>query len=1234
MSQVNTHAQGATTYTLQQFQDLANQSNDNAELRIKKSNQQLSNTPLGFIARNFGKTQTLSNIQANQAFLRTLSNDPRYQCIAQQLRLTLPHTLIQTATLTPAKVRAAVGMAETMLRDFHARHEGQNIASMMLFNKLIPSDMQNEFVSFYVNYKASHPNVKLDLRDFGDKTQLTEAQRNLSDFDKKEALKKADNKRLTPLADMLKTFFAENNRLARLQTTCFLPEECGFDNVKAKMLTNLFVKYDMDLSSIATENDRTCFLDIVFNTSKPMPTSGNILSVWQDSLHQQFLKSTGTVLLGKENLFARLSTADITLIDQTLAAGNFSKSTQIDCMKNMHAALIVFFKAHPQFNEPGHGEEIRALVRHLCDTFQQEGSKISMDKAIDAALDFAVLRQIKSEGMQEVFTQANLSPEFGRAVLKTSDFREKALQAVNNIGQNRTEADIARVVQEEARSFIEQHRSVLLGQGLDAANADMNPQHPEALASIGLAFADLLQKMGDDKSSDVDILCQVNVVAQRFLDPTLSPQARGDVLKTLTDTLFTPKGMLEKNALCQSNKDRFGQLLGQLRSVVARKEEFTPDVRQACDKTATVLNVIYGALVQRMPEEHRADLALKVPNEPAAPNPQLDRQMQRPGGQAVVPIQRDATPAEIFAAKQAVLKEGWEKHITTQISRMIEITKCTDHKLLYSMRDFGSIETSLGSLHTAGDYASSLVDYFLDLQNVGRHLNSLNANYPQHSPNDLMKLYMDMFIALHTDEQLTKILDGLYSKESKLFLNVLATHATKEAVALQGAKSENLEVIWQVFGALPYLADKIAEKLGRDKPGPLLSDSEKTILDLPKQNMRLADALKNQFPSHLDLFDEKMFMIKGNLDSAKYERLKNFYTQLKLPAGEDQPKTVGEAEIQHYFYANIKDADDDEQKMWNIEHLAVMFAFHAKELDAILDASGGNPTPQAMWGVLHGGEAPHDLSMDNFVEKLMQRTVEEVNAYAKMINAKMVYPDAFINLSYTVLGIPPNTLLEKFSKVAHEDVTISMNDQLLCHGLFQVNGSMGYKTGDHAYGFGTDFIRAKMPLGENRDNDEGCKIAVVVNGEEKVFTQKAYSEFTKEEEKKGRTYRGGELDHPYMQQIVNTVRPLCQSDAQLAGVGFCTTQAVQMALRNPKNFYKDVSGGALEHTALDHRIEPLDDGNVKVTITEKPGTFFKFSMEIVVDKEGNLTMNKGEVTYPSYDKWQEYKRTHPEERLD
>ncbi|MBQ7618437.1 MAG: hypothetical protein IJS50_06135 [Desulfovibrio sp.] len=1137
----------------------------------------------------------------------------------------------QTATLTPAKVRAAVGMAETMLRDFHARREGQNIASMMHYNKLIPSDMQNEFASFYVNYKASHPDVRIDLRDFGDKTQLTEAQRNLNDFEKNNALKQADKERLTPLADMLMTFFEENNRLASLEVTRFLPEECGFDNEKANAVTDLFVKYDGDLASISTESERSSFLASAFSKTNDLPTSGNILSIWQNCLHKQFLGSTGTVLHGQDNLFARLSTKDIALIDQSIAQGNLTKDKQTECLKSLHAAITVAFKAHPQLKEPGHTEEISALVRHLCDTLQQQGSKISMDKAIDAALDFAILRQIKAEGMQEIFKQVGISPEFGQAVLQVEEFRKGTLQAVIDLESNRTEAEIANVVQKQAKNFIEQYRNVLLGQGLDAANADMEPKYPEDLAKIGLAFADLLQKMRDNKSSEVDLLCQINRLAERFLDPKLAPKARGEILKTLTETLFAPSGIVDKIALCQSNKDRFGQLLGQLQSVVARKGDYTPDVRQACDKTAMVLNVIYESLLQHVPEETREALALEVVSQPAN-NPQLARQIERPGGQPVVPIQRNATPAEIFAAKQKLLSEGWDKNLTSTISQLTEDLKCTDHQLLHAVRG-NKLDNTLGSLHTAGDYADNLNHYFTELKYLGEHLNSLCAQYPQHSPTELMQLYMDMFIATHSDEQLAKVLDGLYSDQSRLLLDVMTNHAAKEAMALNGAKSEKLEVIWQTFSALPYLVDKIAEKLGREKPGPLLTGTEKTILDLPKQDMKLGDELKNQFPTHLNLFDEKMFMIKEELDSVSYERLKNFYGQLKLPADADQPQTVNKATIDDYFYADMQDADE-EQTMWNIEHLAVMFAFHAKELDALLETSNSNPTPQALWQILHGGEAPHDLNMDNFVEKLMQRTVEEVNTYAKIINAKMVYPDAFINLSYTALGISPNTLLQKFSQVAHEDVTITMHDQLLHHGLFKIRDGTEYKDGSKAYGFGNDFIRAKMPLGENRKDGEGCKISVVVNDQETVFTQKAYNEFTAKEKEQGRTYNAGQLDHPYMREIVNTVRPLCQSDAQLAGVGYCTTQAVQMALRNPKNFYKDVSGGAMEHTALDHRIEPLNDGSVKVTIKEKPGAFFKFNMEIVVDKEGKLTMNKGEVTYPSYDKWQDYKQAHPEEMLD
>ena len=118
-----------------------------------------------------------------------------------------------------------------------------------------------------------------------------------------------------------------------------------------------------------------------------------------------------------------------------------------------------------------------------------------------------------------------------------------------------------------------------------------------------------------------------------------------------------------------------------------------------------------------------------------------------------------------------------------------------------------------------------------------------------------------------------------------------------------------------------------------------------------------------------------------------------------------------------------------------------------------------------------------------------------------------------------------------------------------------------------------------------------------------------------------------------MDKIVESARNLCQNDAQLSSVGYCTTQAVQMSLRNAVMIYKDVSGGSYEHTALDHRIEKQDDGSVKVTIREKPGSLFKFNMEISVDTQGLTTMTKGEITFPSLDKWNAHKQAHPEDRL-
>ena len=73
------------SYSLNEFKNLAEHSNDNQNLRIRKSNQELTNTPLGFIARYFRGTYARSNSQVTQAFRHALQTDHKYQAVSERL---------------------------------------------------------------------------------------------------------------------------------------------------------------------------------------------------------------------------------------------------------------------------------------------------------------------------------------------------------------------------------------------------------------------------------------------------------------------------------------------------------------------------------------------------------------------------------------------------------------------------------------------------------------------------------------------------------------------------------------------------------------------------------------------------------------------------------------------------------------------------------------------------------------------------------------------------------------------------------------------------------------------------------------------------------------------------------------------------------------------------------------------------------------------------------------------
>jgi hypothetical protein len=114
----------------------------------------------------------------------------------------------------------------------------------------------------------------------------------------------------------------------------------------------------------------------------------------------------------------------------------------------------------------------------------------------------------------------------------------------------------------------------------------------------------------------------------------------------------------------------------------------------------------------------------------------------------------------------------------------------------------------------------------------------------------------------------------------------------------------------------------------------------------------------------------------------------------------------------------------------------------------------------------------------------------------------------------------------------------------------------------------------------------------------------------------------------YLQGFVDSVDKICANKKQLGTVGICTTQALQMGLRYAGSIYRNVTGGTGEHTALDHHISKLPNGNVLVKVTEKPGSLFKFNMQLEVDQEGVARMTQGSITFPSLDKINTHNQTH------
>ena len=379
------------------------------------------------------------------------------------------------------------------------------------------------------------------------------------------------------------------------------------------------------------------------------------------------------------------------------------------------------------------------------------------------------------------------------------------------------------------------------------------------------------------------------------------------------------------------------------------------------------------------------------------------------------------------------------------------------------------------------------------------------------------------------------------------------------------------------------------------------------------------------FRKYCNAFDNISFVVGHNLSHEQFDAVKNLFGSLKVPVATAGVDTVhGQVPNELFSFSFIDPQGRRRESGWNTLMLATLFAFQAGEIAQLLESTQGHPSPQQLWEILHGGQPPADLTMDNLADKVMRSMCQQIHAIGTLIG-KPLLPDIVFSACRLKFGISPKAFIDKFRNCAHQDVTFTVNDQTGQSGLFPPPSRAGknYENGDHHYAFGLDFIRARMPCGSQPgpNGETGCKITVQPpEGEPVMFNQSDYEQVP------------ADGKDAYLDQIPNEVSKLCQSEAQLAAVGVCTTQGVQGVLYSTGLAYWDVTGGTAEHTALDHHISKLPNGNILVKISEKPGSLFKLDLQLEVSPEGLVsTRPESSFTAPSLDKIRDYQQAHPGE---
>ncbi|MCR5085264.1 MAG: hypothetical protein K6A65_07190, partial [Succinivibrionaceae bacterium] len=606
------------------------------------------------------------------------------------------------------------------------------------------------------------------------------------------------------------------------------------------------------------------------------------------------------------------------------------------------------------------------------------------------------------------------------------------------------------------------------------------------------------------------------------------------------------------------------------------------------------------------------------------------------------PVRRGATDAEIFATCEELGRRQQELGLVgsrlDMARQLVEKTRCCEIPLIVSMAAHGQVNQRAEALCSPGRLgkAANLAPELYAAQ--GAIDNMVRAT--GHTEAQVLGVYADAMLESMTPAQIREMVDTLASPATKPLLQALNSAAHEDErvgdADRQGKDPDfyrGLEDCPRMRTGLELLGELYArarERLG-EQPAALIDPGVAgDIFSLPPDSNDV-NVFRNLMPHSYSEMEFMMFMLNPeDRPSAEDRRILNdFYKGLSINAGQGRPTTMGayhdRANLIPITY--IGPHGDQEETEWSPEHFAQLMAGRCPELLDLLRRTGGHPSAAEVWAVMRPGKpAPAGLGDGNLVESIMRSVITEGAAFNALVGKSYFDPMNHMGTLFTISGLTIDRLVSIMGNCQHEDIVLDQAT-LKAAGMLRfsstmfsesADGSM-FAKGDHSHGFGMDFVRTVPPLLEPGAPELANPLFSLTVENGPTFTGTEYFA-------QGSNERKAE----YLSGIAQGVRGICSTDRQLSGVAVATGQLTEGSLR--LSGYRAVSPG-MEHSALDYVVRPLDNGNVEVKISEKPGSLVKFRHTYEVDPQGHITLREGRTTLPSLDKIAEYNRTHAEKIL-